>query len=93
VSADENRWRIDRKIPVVALLSVAAYAAGTVYIFAKMDQRLYALEQHMIGNQERADRLTRVEVRLEGIKELLQRIDAKVDQTRSTPSQDHTGGG
>lgn len=75
--ADQNTqdaaWHLDKRVPIAMILSIAMQTGAFVWFAARLDQRVEALERSETRLSSSApvtsDRLTRVEVKLEGVQE------------------------
>lgn len=80
-----RRWRFDNKISLTILVGFLFQTATIVWWVAKADARIEALEQKAAVTtaitQPQADRLTRVEVKLEGMAETLTEIKQLLRRT------------
>lgn len=71
--AYEQSWHLDKKVPLAMILTIVLQTGAFVWFAARLDQRVEALERSearaTISAPVHADRLTRVEVKLEGVQE------------------------
>lgn len=67
-------WTLDRKVPLALVLAIAMQTGGIVWWAAITSSRIEALERASASTAPQGDRLTRVEVKLEGITEKLGEI-------------------
>jgi hypothetical protein len=74
----DTQWHVDRKVPIAVIIAIVAQTGGFIWWGAKADERLTTLERRVETSAPQADRLTRVEVNLESIKESLTEIKARL---------------
>lgn len=65
----ESHWHIDKKVPLAFILTIVMQTAAFIWFGARLDQRVETLERESAARLPQADRLTRVEVKLEGVQE------------------------
>lgn len=73
-------WHLDRRVPIALILAIVLQTAGVVFWAAKIDTRVAQLESGTPSVQANADRLTRVEEKIEGQHALLERIDRRLER-------------
>lgn len=82
IDKSDERWHIDRKLPVALILTFAlAISTQTIAAFvwaSKMDSRVEALERFTTAASPQGDRLTRVEMNIESMKDSLTEIKARL---------------
>ena len=81
----EKTWVVDRHIPVATIFALALQTAAIVWWAAGMAQRVQELEAKVSGMTGYSDRLTRMETRLDGLKEGVAEIKGML-QVRGTGS-------
>lgn len=68
---DEKHWHVDRRVPLSVIITLLVTFAGQtstiVWFFAGLDKRVEVLEKAQVMTAPQADRLTRVEVKLEAV--------------------------
>lgn len=86
IDKSDTSWHVDRKVPVALILTFIVAIGGqsiTAVIWAsKIDSRIEQLERQSIASAPQADRLTRLEVNVEVIKNSLNNIEATIRPTR-----------
>lgn len=75
-------WHFDKRVPIAIIFSIACQTAGVIWWGATASERLTALERKVEMAAPQADRLTRVEMNIESIKESLTEIKAAVRKPR-----------
>lgn len=78
-----QRWEIDRHVPIALIFTLLVQGAGIVWWAAGITDRLSHVERHIEKTLPQADRLTRVETKVDGIVDTLGEIKTAV-QTRVT---------
>jgi hypothetical protein len=77
-----NLWRIDRRIPLALIVTLALQTVSLVCWAARLTERVETLEAHDAANLLMIERMARVEERLSDLKETAQRTEAKLDRAR-----------
>lgn len=70
----DGGWRVDRNIPVALIVAVAIQLVAAVWWGSQMDARVSHLEAVQRATPNPSERIVRVEVGLEAIKERLGEI-------------------
>jgi hypothetical protein len=81
-SEGDATWHFDKRVPVAIIFSIACQTAGVIWWGATASERLSALERKVEMTAPQADRLTRVEVNIEAIKDSLTEIKNSVRPRR-----------
>lgn len=72
---DETRWHLDRRVPLALILTIVIQTAGLVWWASSLSERVNSLERTRDMTAPQADRLTRVEVKVESIQQGVERIE------------------
>lgn len=78
LDSSDRSWHLDRKVPVSLIVALTLQTAGVFWWAASANERLNSLEQKVILFAPQGDRLTRVEVNIESIKDSLNEIKAVI---------------
>jgi hypothetical protein len=78
----DSSWHFDKRVPIAIVFSIFCQTAGVVWWGATTNERLSALERKVEMTAPQADRLTRVEVNIEAIKDSLTEIKNSVRPRR-----------
>lgn len=78
IDQSDTQWHVDRKVPIAVIIALMMQTGGFIWWGAKADERLSALERKVESSAPQGDRLTRVEVNLESIKESLTEIKSRL---------------
>lgn len=81
MSMNDGRWTLDKRIPLALMLTIGAQTAGLAYWLGTLSARVAQLELTTTGRSSDADRITRLEVKLEGVDETLRRIEATINRS------------
>lgn len=65
----EREWHLDKKVPIAVILTIMLQTGTFVWWGSRLDHRVETLERESVSRIPQADRLTRVEVKLEGVQE------------------------
>lgn len=78
--SDENdaAWHLDKRVNVAIIFAISAQAAALVWWGASINARVNHLERIEQDQAQTIDRLARLEVRQEEIKETVSRIDERL---------------
>lgn len=68
-------WTLDRKIPLALVLTLALQTAGVFFWMGQLSVRIEQLENQIERAATNADRLTRLEVQLENLQAIMERIE------------------
>lgn len=86
IDKSDASWHFDRKVPIALIVTLAlTVSTQTIAAFvwaSKMDSRVEALERFTTAASPQGDRLTRVEVNIEAIKDSLTEIKATIRKPR-----------
>lgn len=74
IDTSDSSWHLDRKVPVAIILALGLQTAGVVWWGATAAERLNALERKVELAAPQADRLTKVETRLEAVQDGISEI-------------------
>lgn len=78
VKSDEipdNKWHLDRRVPLALIFSIVVQTVVLVSWLATLGERVNGLERDRAATAPQADRLTRVEVKIESIQATTERIE------------------
>jgi hypothetical protein len=68
---ETNQWHLDKKVPISLLLAILLQTCGFAWWGATQSEKVAVLKERLDAIAPQADRLTRVEVNIESIKESL----------------------
>ncbi|MEM7459230.1 MAG: hypothetical protein AAF331_07180 [Pseudomonadota bacterium] len=71
----------ERKFSIAVMVALAIQAASTLLWAGAAAERIDTLEQQMADTRPVAERLARLEARLEAVQSQLDRIESKVDRS------------
>ena len=64
---NNGHWILDKRVPVALIFALALQTVAIIWWAATMENRVNALEKSVSRVEPHADRLTRLEVRLDGV--------------------------
>ena len=70
----EAHWHLDRRVPLAVLIVLAVQTGGFFWWAGATNERMAAAERAIAANASAADRLTRVEVKVDTIVESVAEI-------------------
>jgi hypothetical protein len=62
---DNTHWHLDKRVPLALIVTIVVQTAGLVWWASSLSERVNSLEKSRDASAPQADRLTRVEVKLE----------------------------
>lgn len=74
IDESDTRWHLDRRVPISLIVALCIQTGGVFWWASSANERLNSLEQKVILFAGQGDRLTRVEVNIEAIKDSLSDI-------------------
>jgi hypothetical protein len=92
----ERSWHLDKKVPIALIVTIAIQTAGIVWFAAGLFHRVETLERDAIATRvimdrdtalraPQADRLTRVEVKIETVQEGVTEIKRLIQRQPAQP--------
>lgn len=78
----DARWHLDKRVPIALIVLILGQTGGAVWWARGMDARVENLEHTTALTAPQADRLTRVEVKIEGIQEGISEIKRLIQAKR-----------
>ena len=66
---ESKRWHLDKTVPLAVIIAMFVQTAGFVFWAGALSERVSNLEKQQTSTAPQADRLTRVEVKIENIQE------------------------
>jgi len=87
-AGSQVHWTLDKRVPLALIVTIIGQTGAFVWFAARLDQRVEALERSenraSVAAPVQADRLTRVEVKIENIERGVGRIESLIQ--RASPS-------
>ena len=80
---DDARWHLDKRVPLALIVTICLQTGTFVWWASSITERVSSLERERVATAPQADRLTRVEVKLEGVQSGIDRIERAL--TRRDP--------
>ena len=74
IDTSDSSWHLDRKVPVAIIMTILLQTGGVIWWGASVAERLNALERKVDLAAPQADRLTKVETRLEAVQDGISEI-------------------
>ncbi len=75
---EDKQWHLDRKVPLALIVTLIFHMGGTIWLASALFTRVATLESRMEASAPQAERITRVEVKVEGIQKDTQEIKGDV---------------
>lgn len=66
---DDREWHLDKKVPIALILTIALQTVAVVWWASDLSARVTQLERQDVSRAPQAERLTRVEVKIEAVQE------------------------
>lgn len=73
-----THWHLDKRVPIALIFAMCVQTAGIAWWGATTSERLANLERRVEATSPQADRLTRVEVKLDNIADAIADIKATI---------------
>ena len=74
-SDEDAKWHLDRRVPLAMILAIIMQTGTFIWWASSLTERVNTLERERIATAPQGDRLTRVEVKVEGVQTSLDRIE------------------
>jgi acyl-CoA reductase-like NAD-dependent aldehyde dehydrogenase len=78
MSDDDESWHLDKRVPISLLAAIVAQTMAFAWWGATQAERVTVLKERMDAIAPNSDRLTRVEVKVDGIQQSVARIEGLV---------------
>ena len=72
---DDAKWHLDRRVPLAMILAIIMQTCTFIWWASSLTERVNTLERERVATAPQGDRLTRVEVKVEGVQTSLDRIE------------------
>jgi hypothetical protein len=72
---EDNKWHLDKRVPLALIFAIVVQTIVVVSWLASLGERVNGLERTRDATAPQSDRLTRVEVKIEGIQATTERIE------------------
>ena len=66
---DSKHWTVDKRVPLALIVTIVLQTGGLVWWASSLSERVNVLEKRAEQTAPQAERLTRVEVKLESVQE------------------------
>lgn len=74
-SDEDAKWHLDRRVPLAMILAIIMQTGTFIWWASSLTERVNTLERERVATAPQGDRLTRVEVKVEGVQTSLDRIE------------------
>ena len=81
-----RQWHLDRRVPVALIFAIVMQSAAIIWWGASLSERVSSLEKRADHSAPQADRLTRVEVKVDSITDSLNEIKILLRRPLISPS-------
>lgn len=75
----DRHWHLDRKVPLAMMLTIAFQTGFFIWWAAQLSERVNTLERGATLYQPQGDRLTRMEVKIEGVERIMLRLERLIE--------------
>ena len=75
-----EQWHLDKRVPIALILAILLQTGGALWWAAAVSERVNYLEKQLSASAPQADRLTRVEVKIEAIQDGITEIKRLVQR-------------
>jgi hypothetical protein len=80
--ASDRSWHLDRRVPIALILTIAMQTGGVIWWASATSTRLDALEKKVEAAAPQAERIIRLETKMEAILDSVSEIKAILRQPR-----------
>lgn len=80
---DISNWRVDKRIPIALLVTLFLQIGAALVWATQLNSRVGALEHELIGTADFAEKLARIDERIQGMKEDIESIKFAVGIARN----------
>lgn len=67
--SEDSRWHLDKRLPVAMICAILVQTATVIWWASGINERVGVLEKRIDASAPQADRITRLEVNIEVVKE------------------------
>ena len=67
--SDDRRWHLDKRVPIALIFTIIVQTAGLVWWASSLTERVNTLERRADASAPQAERITRLEVNIEVVKD------------------------
>ena len=75
IRPEDEKWHLDRRVPLAMILAIILQTSTFIWWASSLTERVNTLERERVATAPQGDRLTRVEVKVEGVQTSLDRIE------------------
>jgi Tfp pilus assembly protein PilO len=79
---DDSAWHLDKKVPISLIMAIVVQSASFFWWAAATSEKVSVLKERLDAIAPQANRLTRVEVNIESIKDSLTEIKQALRRPR-----------
>ena len=88
LSIGKEPWHLDKRVPILLILTIFAQIAGFIWYASKLDSRVSYLEEQVHARSSVNERLARMEERIDGLRENTARIERLIrNMARKEPER------
>ena len=78
-NVESRHWHLDRKVPIALIIMLAMQLVTAIWFFSSLEHRVTALESVTANSTQMLERTVKIETRVENMKDILTRIEQKLD--------------
>ena len=82
---DDAKWHLDRRVPLALIVTIGLQTGAFIWWAASLSERVNTLERDRVASAPQGERLTRVEVKLEGVQTGIEDIKRLITRPREPP--------
>lgn len=75
----DRHWHLDRKVPLALIVTIAAQTGVFIWWAASLSERVNTLERSAVLYAQQDTRLTRMEVKIEGVEKVMLRLERLIE--------------
>lgn len=80
--SEDSHWHLDKRVPITLIVAILGQTAGLGWFAASITERVTNLERRAVVTEPQAERITRLEVGIEVLKDGVSEIKRLVQQRR-----------
>ena len=78
MTEDDGNWHLDKKVPISLIMAIILQTAGFAWWGATTAEKVAVLKERLDLIAPNSDRLTRVEVKVDGVQQSINRIEGYI---------------
>lgn len=76
----DRHWHLDRKVPLALIVTIAIQTGAVIWWGSSLNERVNQLEARAVSAAPQAERITRIEGKIENVEQGIQRIERALER-------------